>query len=74
MKGPPSSFGTNYRPISIPSVLSKVFERLVSVYLGRFMERSGLLPTTQFEKVWVPVMHFVHVPYTEKYIIEWAEG
>ena len=47
-KGPPSSFVANYRPISIPSVLSKVFERLVSVRLGRFMERSGVLPTTQF--------------------------
>ena len=25
-----------------------MFERLVSVCLGRFMERSGVLPTTQF--------------------------
>ena len=25
-----------------------MFERLVSVRLGRFMERSGVLPTTQF--------------------------
>ena len=33
---------------SITSVLSKVFERLVSVRLGRFMECSGMLPTTQF--------------------------
>ena len=47
-KGPPSSTVDNYRPISITSVLSKVFERLVSVRLGRFMERSGVLPTTQF--------------------------
>ena len=47
-KGPPSSSVTNYRPISITSVLSNVFERLVSVRLGRFMERSGVLPTTQF--------------------------
>ena len=31
-----------------PSVLSKVFERLVSVRLGRFMESNGVLPTTQF--------------------------
>ena len=43
----PSSSVANYRPISITSVLSKVFERLVSVRLGRFMERSGVLPTTQ---------------------------
>ena len=47
-KGPPSSSVANYRPISITSVLSKMFERLVSVRLGRFMKRSGVLPTTQF--------------------------
>ena len=45
-KGPPSSSVANYRPISITSVLSKVFERLVLVRLGRCMERSGMLPTT----------------------------
>ena len=39
---------TNYRPICITSIMSKVFVRLVSVRLGRFMERSGVLPTTQF--------------------------
>ena len=47
-KGPLSSSVANYRPISISSVLSKVFQRLVSARLGRFMERSGVLPTTQF--------------------------
>ena len=47
-KGPASSSVTNYRPISITSVLSKVFERLVSVRFGRFMERIGVLPTIQF--------------------------
>ena len=47
-KSPQSSFVANYRPISKTSVLSKVFERLVSVRLGRFMECSGRLPTTQF--------------------------
>ena len=63
-KGPPSSSVANYRPISITSVLSKMFERLVSVRLGRFIERSGVLPTTQFayRKVWVPVMHFCGCP------------
>ena len=45
---PRSSCVTNYRPISITSVLSKVFERLVSVRLERFMEHSGVLLTTQF--------------------------
>ena len=48
LKGPPSSSVVNYRPISITSVLSKVFEHLVSVRLGRFMECSGVCPTTQF--------------------------
>ena len=47
-KGPPSSSVANYPPISITSVLSKVFERLVSVRLGRFMEHSGVLPTIKF--------------------------
>ena len=47
-KGPPSSSVANYRPISITSVLSKMSERLVSVRLGRFMERNGMLPTSQF--------------------------
>ena len=63
-KGPPSSSVENYRPISITSVLSKVLERLVPVHLGRFMECSGVLPTTQLliGKVWVPVIHFCACP------------
>ena len=48
LKGPQSSSVANYRPISTTSVLSKVFERLVSVRLEQFMECSGVLPTTQF--------------------------
>ena len=47
-KGPPSSSVANYRPIFITSVLSKVFEWLVSVRLGRSMECSGVMPTTRF--------------------------
>ena len=46
-KGPKSSSVANYRPISITSVLSKVFKRLVSVRFRRFMKHSGVLPTTQ---------------------------
>ena len=48
LKGLPSSSVANFRQISITAVLSKVFELLVSVRLGQFMEPSGLLPTTQF--------------------------
>ena len=51
-KSSPSSsvtdFHNNFQPISITSVSSKVFERVVFVRLGRFMERSGVLPTAQF--------------------------
>ena len=47
-EGPPSYSVANYRKISITSVLSKVFESLVSVRLERFMELSGVLPTTPF--------------------------
>ena len=47
-EGPPSSSVGSYRPISTTSVSSKLFERLVTVRLGRFMEFSGMLATTQF--------------------------
>ena len=47
-KGPPASSASNCRPIYITPILSKVFESLVSVRLGRFMECRGVLPTTQF--------------------------
>ena len=46
--GPPSSSASNYRPISFTPILSKVFERLVSVCLGPFMECRDGLPTMQF--------------------------
>ena len=63
-KGPPSSSVANYRPISITSVLSKVFERLVLVRLGRSMERSGCFqpPSLLKGKDWVPAMHFCACP------------
>ena len=47
-KGPLSFSVAHYQLISITSVLSKVFERLVMVHLGRLMECSGVLPTTKF--------------------------
>ena len=46
-KGLPYSSGDNYQPISITSAWSEVFERLVWVQPGWFMERHGVLPTTQ---------------------------
>ena len=48
IKGRKSSSVANYQPISITSVLSKVFERQVSVRLGRFMGSSGVLPASHF--------------------------
>ena len=47
-KGPPSSSASNYRPISLTPILLKVFDRLVLVYLGHFLEGRGVLPTTHF--------------------------
>ena len=44
-KGAPSSSAPNYRPISLTPILSKVFERLVSVRLGSFKECKGVVPT-----------------------------
>ena len=47
-KGQLSTLVCNYRPISITPVLSKVFERLISLRYGRFLERSGVLPSQQY--------------------------
>ena len=47
-KGPPSSPASKYRPISLTPILSKVFESLASVRLGRVMKGRGVLQTTQF--------------------------
>ena len=47
-KGPLSSSVANYLPISITPVLSNVFERLVAVCLGQYMEHCCVLKTTQF--------------------------
>ena len=51
-EGPPSSSIVNYRPFSITSVVSNVFEHMVSVCLGRFMERCGVLLTTHAVCLW----------------------
>ena len=47
-KGPLSALVCNYRPISITLVLSKVFERLIALRFGRFLERSGVLSSHQY--------------------------
>ena len=75
-KSPPSSSVANYRPISITSVLTKVFELPVSVHLGRFMERNGVLPTTQFayREGLGTCDAFLRVPYAIKCNGEWAGG
>ena len=47
-KGPLSALVCNYRSISITPVLSKVFERLIALRFGPFLERSGVLPSHQY--------------------------
>ena len=47
-KGPLSALVCNHRPISITRVLLKVFERLIALRFGRFLERSGVLPSHQY--------------------------
>ena len=63
-KGSPSSSVANYQPISITSVLSKVFECLVSVRLDNLWNAVVCfqLPSSLLGKVWVPVMHFCLCP------------
>ena len=75
-KGPPSSSVANYRLISITQVLSKVLECLVSVRLGRFIERSGVLPTAQFayRKGLGTCGAVLCIPFTSKCIGERARG
>ena len=58
-KGPPSSSASNYRPISLTTTLSKVFERLVLVHLGCFMEGPAEPPPSSLiGKVLALVMPF----------------
>ena len=47
-KGPLSALVCIYRPISITPVLLKVFERLITLRFGRFLERSGVLSSHQY--------------------------
>ena len=82
-KGPLSFFVVNYRPISITSVLSNVFERLVSVHLRRFMACSSW---TIYGTQWCDSNHpvclsersgylrctFVRVPFTAMCNGKWA--
>ena len=75
-KGPQSSSVVNYRRISITSVFSMVFERRVSVRLGRFMELSVVFPSTQFayRKGLGTCDAPLCVPCIAKCIGEWAGG
>ena len=47
-KGTSSSSPSDYRPISITSVLSKVYERMIASRLGKYLEINGLLPSSQY--------------------------
>ena len=45
---PPSILPENYRPISITPCISKIYERLISARLAKYVEVSHLLPNGQF--------------------------
>ena len=47
-KGATSPDRENYQPIPITSILSKVYEKLVSRKLSSFCEKCGLLSAAQF--------------------------
>ena len=47
-KGPLSSSPSDYRPISITPVISKVFEKLIASRLSKYLESSGLVSSQQF--------------------------
>ena len=46
-KGDPTQFG-NYRPISVLSVLSKIFERIIQVRLSDFLVKQGSIYQGQY--------------------------
>ena len=75
LKGPPSSPVVNCRKIFTTPVLYMVFESLMSVRLGGFVERSGVLRTTQFshQKGLANCNSFLcvfHIPWT----VDWRVG
>ena len=46
-KGDPSN-RENYRPISITSIMSRVFERILVEEINLYLERNSLISDTQF--------------------------
>ncbi|KAI3381869.1 hypothetical protein SNEBB_010891 [Seison nebaliae] len=47
-KGAVSPQASNYRPISLTPLLSKVYEKLLSSRLGSYFEKNNIYPTNQF--------------------------
>ena len=44
----PTQFSSDYRPISITPVLSKIYEKLLVKRLYKFVSKRNILPSTQF--------------------------
>ena len=74
-KGPPSSSVPNYRPISITSVLSMVFDPRSLFVLDDLWNALVCYqpPSLLIVKVWVPVIHFCAYPIHAECFGEWAE-
>ena len=68
-KGPLSSLVCNYKLISITPVLFNVFEGLISLRFGHFLESSRVLPSHQYSyrRILVPVMLF----WTSSVLVRW---
>ena len=73
-KAPPSSSVAICRPISITSVLSKVFEHMDLFVLDDLWNAMVRFqpPSLLIRKVWVPVMHFYASPIHSK--VHWRVG
>ena len=46
--GSPTQFPSDYRPISITPILSKVYEKLIAKRLYKYVNSKNILPSTQF--------------------------
>ena len=47
-KGSPSALASEYCPISITPILSKLYEKHIATRLGRYIEKAKVIPSSQY--------------------------